>query len=278
MRWASPGVRLAGGAFVAAVGIGILGGLIGLGGGEFRLPVLILWLGMAARAAVPVNLCVSLVTLAGALLARGGTVPLAVMLPHLHLVVALAAGGILGATLGARQLARLSDRRLDAAVAALLATIGCVLVLQGVLPGQAVSLVSGTLTQLAVAVVAGVAIGAVASLLGVAGGELLIPTFVLAFAVPVKIAGSLSALVSLAMILAGLLRMARDDLLPGRSTLARIVAPMAAGSLLGAAIGGALLGLVPATLLEIGLGVLLIGTAAHTWRRSRAHSAGEIAR
>lgn len=217
-------------------------------------------------------------TLAAALVARGGTVPLAAMLPHLHLVAALAAGGIVGATLGARLLGRLSDRRLDGAIAVLLAAIGGVLLLQGVLPGEAAPLVSGSAAQIAVATLAGVAIGAVASLLGVAGGELLIPTFVLAFAIPVKIAGSLSAIVSLAMILAGLLRNGRDGLLPGRSTLARIVAPMAAGSLLGAALGGALLGLVPATLLEIGLGVLLIGTAWHIWRRRRGRAAAEAAR
>ena len=38
--------------------------------------------------------------------------------------------------------------------------------------------------------------GVVAALLGVAGGELLIPTFVLLFAVDRKLAGSLSLLVS----------------------------------------------------------------------------------
>ena len=39
---------------------------------------------------------------------------------------------------------------------------------------------------------AGVAIGAVSSLLGVAGGELIIPTIVLLFAIDIKLAGSLS--------------------------------------------------------------------------------------
>jgi hypothetical protein len=35
--------------------IGGLGGLIGLGGGEFRLPILVGLIGFAARAAVPMN-------------------------------------------------------------------------------------------------------------------------------------------------------------------------------------------------------------------------------
>jgi hypothetical protein len=35
--------------------IGGIGGLIGLGGGEFRLPILVGLIGFAARAAVPMN-------------------------------------------------------------------------------------------------------------------------------------------------------------------------------------------------------------------------------
>jgi Protein of unknown function (DUF3298) len=45
--------------------------------------------------------------------------------------------------------------------------------------------------QFAAAVVAGLGIGVVAALMGVAGGELLIPTIVVLFAVDIKIAGSL---------------------------------------------------------------------------------------
>ncbi|MEU1180849.1 hypothetical protein ABZ464_25000 [Streptomyces sp. NPDC005820] len=44
---------------------------------------------------------------------------------------------------------------------------------------------------------AGFGIGVVAAIMGVAGGELLIPTIVLLFAVDIKTAGSLSLLVSL---------------------------------------------------------------------------------
>src|SRR4051812_19102178 len=53
-----------------------------------------------------------------------------------------------------------------------------------------------TAGQVAAGVVAGFGIGVVAALMGVAGGELLIPTIVLIYAVDVKLAGSLSLLVS----------------------------------------------------------------------------------
>jgi uncharacterized membrane protein YfcA len=44
---------------------------------------------------------------------------------------------------------------------------------------------------------AGFGIGVVAAIMGVAGGELLIPTIVLRYGVDIKIAGSLSLLISL---------------------------------------------------------------------------------
>jgi uncharacterized protein len=42
-------------ALACATLIGGIGGLIGLGGGEFRLPILVGLIGFAARAAVPMN-------------------------------------------------------------------------------------------------------------------------------------------------------------------------------------------------------------------------------
>ncbi len=66
--------------------------------------------------------------------------------------------------------------------------------------GQA--LASGNL-QLVAGVAAGFVIGVVASLLGVAGGELLIPTLVLLFGVEIKLAGSLSLAVSLPTMIVG---------------------------------------------------------------------------
>ena len=42
-------------ALACATLIGGIGGLIGLGGGEFRLPILVGMIGFVARAAVPIN-------------------------------------------------------------------------------------------------------------------------------------------------------------------------------------------------------------------------------
>ncbi|WP_243147470.1 hypothetical protein [Scytonema sp. UIC 10036] len=73
-------------AFTYAIPIGVVGGLIGLGGAEFRLPVLAGVLGYEARQAVPLNLAVSLVTIAASLAIRTKTISLTAVMPFLPLV------------------------------------------------------------------------------------------------------------------------------------------------------------------------------------------------
>src|SRR5436305_12659787 len=79
------------------VPIGGLAGLIGLGGGEFRLPVLMHGIGFDAKSAVPLNLMVSLVTLSFAMISRSGAVSLQAIVPHLPEVAELAIGGMASA-------------------------------------------------------------------------------------------------------------------------------------------------------------------------------------
>ena len=64
----------------------------------------------------------------------------------------------------------------------------------------------GPIAQGTLAALAGVIIGAVSTILGVAGGELIIPTLVLLFGVPIKAAGTTSLLISIPTMLVGLAR------------------------------------------------------------------------
>jgi uncharacterized membrane protein YfcA len=75
---------------------------VGLGGGEFRLPVLMYGIGFDAKSAVPLNLAVSLVTLAFSAFMRSHAVSETTILPFLPEVVGLGAGGIASAFYGAR--------------------------------------------------------------------------------------------------------------------------------------------------------------------------------
>ena len=114
-------------------------------------------------------------------------------------------------------------------------------------------------------VVAGFVIGVVASILGVAGGELLIPTLVLLFGADIKLAGSLSLAVSLPTMLVGFSRYSRDQSFGvlGRNRTFLLV--MAAGSIAGTFIGGRLLGLVPDGVLLPALAVILLISAWKVW-------------
>src|SRR3954469_2404300 len=118
------------------VPIGGLGGLIGLGGGEFRLPVLMYGIGFDARSAVPLNLLTSLVTLSFALAIRSGAVSLDAVLPHLPEMLGLLAGGMTSAFYGARLVSRLSNTHLVRLIAALLGALGLLMMGEAFLPFQ----------------------------------------------------------------------------------------------------------------------------------------------
>ena len=118
--------------------------------------------------------------------------------------VAMMIGGMTGAAVGSRWLARVSDARLNTAVRVLLISIGTLLIVESVGFWDSTGLPLGASLLVLVAAGAGVGIGAVSTLLGVAGGELIIPTLVLAFGVPIKAAGTMSLLISIPTMLVGL--------------------------------------------------------------------------
>lgn len=251
-------------AFGAGTVIGALGGLIGLGGAEFRLPLLLGLFRFRALEAVILNKAMSLIVVATALPFRAATVPLAVVLASWPTILNLLAGSLLGAWLGAGWATRLSSRGLYRVIAVLLALIAAALLF-----GHGTHVVGALVTgeaQIAAGVAAGFVIGVIASLLGVAGGELLIPTLVLLFGADVKLAGSLSLAVSLPTMVVGFARYSRDRSFKVLAANKMFVSVMAAGSVLGTFIGGQLLGLVPDYVLLPVLAAILAISALKVWR------------
>jgi uncharacterized membrane protein YfcA len=197
-------------AFLAAVPIAVLGGLIGLGGAEFRLPVLAGPLGYAARRAVPLNLAVSLVTVVTALLIRGRTLTLERVAPLAPELAALIVGAVVAAFAGTALAGRLADEQLERVILVLLVGIGLALIAEAFLPAGVPALVPpGPAWRVPAGVLCGLGIGLVSSLLGVAGGELIIPTLVFGFGADIKSAGTASLLVSLPTVAVGVGRYAR---------------------------------------------------------------------
>src|SRR5215207_7359678 len=112
----------------------------------------------------------------------------------------------------------------------------------------------------------GLGIGLVSSLLGVAVGELIIPTLVFDFGVGIKTAGTASLLISLPTVAVGVLRHRGLGSFAERADLTRTVAPMGIGSVIGVVVGGFLVGLVPAAALKLVLGVILVVSAVRIFR------------
>jgi uncharacterized membrane protein YfcA len=106
----------------------------------------------------------------------------------------------------------------------------------------------------------------IASLLGVAGGEFLIPALVLLFGADIKLAGSLSLTVSLPTMLVGFARYSQDKSFQVLHRNWAFLLIMAAGSIAGTFVGGQLLGLVPTYILLPLLAIILLISAVKVWR------------
>lgn len=251
-------------ALLAGAAIGLLGGMIGLGGAEFRLPLLIGLFGFAALQAIIMNKAMSLVVVITAIPARLLGVPWADLAPNLFIVANLLAGSLIGAWIGAHWATRLASKTLYRVIAILLVLIAILLFVTHFFPVDPLNL--PTVPRTILGVVAGVVIGVVAALMGVAGGELLIPTIVLLFGTNIKIAGSLSLLVSLPTMLVAFARFSRDTSFTVLGENKAFLVAMTVGSILGTVLGGFLLGIVPSLVLIPLLVLLLLLSSVKVWQ------------
>jgi uncharacterized membrane protein YfcA len=264
-----PGRRIAL-AVAGGAAVGVLGGLIGLGGAEFRLPLLIGLFALAAHQAVRLNLLVSLATVSAAAVARFGFASfpdLAALWPE---ILAVMAGAVVAAWFGTGLLARLSVLALTRLIAGLLAIVAAVLLAEAALGLDAGQGLPEGPPRLVVGVLAGLGIGLVSSLLGVAGGEFIIPTMMLAFGADVRTAGTASLLISLPTVAVGVLRYQRQGAYRDAAVLAGLALPMALGSVAGATLGAALLPYAPVGALKAALGIILVASAVKLARKHRA--------
>jgi uncharacterized membrane protein YfcA len=255
-------------AFLSGAGIGSLGGLIGLGGAEFRLPFLVGMFRFGALEAVIINKAMSLVVVMSALPFRMSTISAGTIADHWAVIANLLGGSLLGAWFGAAWATRLRSQTLYRVISVLLVAMAVILLLGHSAEATGHALFVGW-QQVVAGLVAGFAIGVVASLLGVAGGELLIPTLILLFGIDVKLAGSLSLAVSLPTMLVGFTRYSRDRSFAVLAANGRFVAAMAVGSVVGSFIGAKLLGVVPSSILLPVLALILLVSSVKLWLHRR---------
>ena len=84
------------------------------------------------------------------------------------------------------------------------------------------------------------------------------PTLVLLFGIDIKTAGSLSLVIALPTILVGFARIGRDQSLAVLMAQKTFLLALTAGSMLGSAIGGLMLGVVPAAVILPLLAAMLV--------------------
>ena len=215
------------------------------------------------------NLVVSLITLVGAFAVRATTLSTESLRDFDMAIHGLMIGALIGAFLAPGVLRRFSDRRFERALAALLLGIAAILILEAFMPVVPVGFLGGeTWAGLLSGVAFGAIIGAIAALLGVAGGELLIPTLILVYGASAATAGTASLAISVVAVTAGLMRYRAMKMLPSRGELRRIALPMGLASIAGAIPGGMLASVAPDTTLKLILGAILIAAAAKTLHKA----------
>jgi len=251
--------------------VGLAGGLVGLGGAELRLPYLAGTLRLPLKTAIPVNIAVSLLTLLAALPTRLYTLSTASLIPFLHETAALALGAVVGAYAGVSWLRRLSSVALTRTIFVLLLALGLVMMAESIVAVAPLGVLPHTaLLRILSGLALGFGIGAISGLLGVAGGEIIIPTLILGFGAPIKAAGSLSQMVSIPTVLTGFVRHYRAGALNDREIVMRLILPMGLGAIAGGIGGGMLASLAPSGLLKAVLGVILIVSSVKVFVRRPA--------
>ncbi|TLZ80859.1 MAG: sulfite exporter TauE/SafE family protein [Methanobacteriota archaeon] len=232
-----------------ALPIGVLSGFTGVGGGEYRAPVLLALLGRV-RWAIAANLLIGLcVAVFNVVFRQAWTLDLDL----LWLALLFVPTSLPGAFVGALVTRRISTKALKGLLAGILVATGLRLILFEVRAGGALSF---GLLQIGLGLLLGFGLGILSGLLGVAGGEYRIPAFVLLFGVPTVFAGTLSSLASIPLQFMGFWKH-RNLGHTGAATF-RLGALMGVVSVVGVALGVLFLGRATEALVTQVLGLAMI--------------------
>jgi uncharacterized membrane protein YfcA len=251
---------------VLGVPLGVLCGMLGLSGTEYRAPILRAFFRYPGERIVPFNLTISLMTLGGAIVGRESSTSAALLRPYVVELCALAAGILMGIYLAARFLGHTRALAVERWTLPALVVIGATLICLVMLPMPLPALPASPAIRAPAGVLLGLLIGAASTVQRISGGELLVPALVLAFGADIKVAGSASACVSFPIVLVGLVRHTPHEGHVKEREYRELVLPMGVGSALGAVTGGYLLSRMSTFALTVMLGGLLIASAVRGYQ------------
>jgi uncharacterized membrane protein YfcA len=236
--------------------MGIAAGLIGVGGGEFRIPVLLYILGLPVVTAVAVNLLVGFLTVIASFLKR---FQLGLLNENaVDIAIAMSFGSIIGAYLGALLTNKIPEKPLKKILAVFLVVVGLKIGLEPFIqmPPLPFHFTLGVLEEIVLAFFVGIVIGVISGTLGVAGGEFRIPILIYLFNFGIVVAGTASLLVSIPTVAMGFLKHHQMGHTNQGATIVAII--MGAGSIIGALIGSAYAAVIDEEILKVLLGAILI--------------------
>lgn len=241
---------------------GTAAGLIGVGGGEFRLPVLLHLFKQRPKTASAVNLLVGLFTVTLSLIRRWTLHEWNVS--DVLFVIILAVSSIFGSIMGAKYITKLSNSFIKRTIYLYLLIVGGWMLFESITHTEHFLFAPQGVWKLLLGALAGIAIAFISAIFGVAGGEMRIPTLIYLFAIPIKEAGTISLAASVPTVAAGATTYRSLGHLPKESLLIALI--MGIGSLGGVLIGTSLVPLIDKHVMKGVLGViLLLATVSLAW-------------
>jgi uncharacterized membrane protein YfcA len=256
-------------AFLSGGAVAFLGGLVGLGGAEFRLPILVGFFGFSTLIAVIINKVISLAVVVFAIVFRSSVIGFDELLPYLGVIVNILIGSIAGAYLGANYALKIEQKILNRIILTILVVSALSMLFGHSHLHTSKPLFENTLFLYFSGILAGFFIGIIAAVLGVAGGEFIIPTLILLYGCEPKIAGSLSLCISLPTMLTAFMRYSKSEQFKEVVRQKEFVVLMIAGSFLGAALGAAALSFVNSEFVSVLLGAILLISAFKVFRTKK---------
>lgn len=242
-------------AFLLGFILGSVAGLIGVGGGEFRIPLLLYVFKLPLLTMVPVNLIVGLLTVSVSF-AKRFQIGLW-NLEYLGVSITMSAASIFGAYFGAGLTGRIPEKPIKIMLAILLVGVGLKIIIEPLAQLPSIPILTlGFIEELLLAFSVGFAIGIISGMFGLAGGEFRIPILMYVFGLNVISAGTVSLLVSIPTIASGLIKHHNMKHMNRKAVIIAIA--MGTGSVLGALMGATYVKNVEERLLKIILGVILM--------------------
>lgn len=245
-------------AFVSGILIGAAAGLLGVGGGEFRIPVLLYLMRDRPRSAAAVNLFVGAFTVIISLARRWNDMRWTADTITFAAVIAVAS--LAGAVFGARRALEFPTNAIRVAMEIYLLVVGLWMVFEGFTHTETVLMRPAGAWLLVTATLIAVTVAVASAAVGVAGGELRIPALLYLCAIPLREAGTLSLVASLPTVVGGSATYRAAGELP-RDAL-RIAILMAAGSVIGVIFGAWYLPRLTTHALKAILGLVILAAAA----------------